>query len=434
MASEKPIIQRQTKLPLKTAFDITMSGMKTRFWRSMITAAGVTLGIAFLTMVFINSLMDWPKPIRIEDGYVRIDGQINKNGFYGAYKSVPVDTVRSFGLIPEAVIQDCLADNGYVDLTKVYNGRYMYDHSQEMIDMRKEELAGLEKIDKKFYDTSEVDVSINKRTARKNGVPEGIIKILLPKGSKSFKASQLAAEVQNTPLKIKFWERQRVKYSMYKDIDKQKLTDFCTKNAYSVDEIIERASGLDEATADKRDVKIVKLGLDGQKNKRDSVSVDQKDKNYNGSKKHVETGDYIVISDITATYRSIWLAVMSLLVCAVGITNSMLMSVTERFKEIGTMKCLGALDSFIVTIFVLESAVMGIAASFIGFIAGFIISVCSNAADKGWKYVFAMNPVDVLQIFGLAIAAGLVLTFFASIPPARKAATMPAAIALRSEI
>ena len=46
---------------------------------------------------------------------------------------------------------------------------------------------------------------------------------------------------------------------------------------------------------------------------------------------------------------------MSLLVCTVGITNSMLMAVTERFKEIGTMKCLGALDSFVVVLFMLES-------------------------------------------------------------------------------
>src|SRR5262249_9292677 len=49
--------------------------------------------------------------------------------------------------------------------------------------------------------------------------------------------------------------------------------------------------------------------------------------------------------------RQIWLVVMSLVVCTVGISNSMLMSVTERFKEIGTMKCLGALDSFIVKLF-----------------------------------------------------------------------------------
>jgi len=48
--------------------------------------------------------------------------------------------------------------------------------------------------------------------------------------------------------------------------------------------------------------------------------------------------------------RIIWLAAMSLVVATVGIVNSMLMSVTERYKEIGTMKCLGALDSFIVPI------------------------------------------------------------------------------------
>src|ERR1700732_2760976 len=38
--------------------------------------------------------------------------------------------------------------------------------------------------------------------------------------------------------------------------------------------------------------------------------------------------------------RQVWLVTLSLIVCTVGIANSMLMSVTERFKEIGTMKCL----------------------------------------------------------------------------------------------
>ena len=58
--------------------------------------------------------------------------------------------------------------------------------------------------------------------------------------------------------------------------------------------------------------------------------------------------------------KQTWLISLSLLVCVVGIANAMLMSVTERFREIGTMKCLGALDSFIMTIFLMESGLQGL--------------------------------------------------------------------------
>ncbi len=64
--------------------------------------------------------------------------------------------------------------------------------------------------------------------------------------------------------------------------------------------------------------------------------------------------------------RTIWLLALSLLVCVVGISNAMLMSVMERFREIGTMKCLGALDSFILRLFFFESLFLGAAGSFVG--------------------------------------------------------------------
>jgi hypothetical protein len=54
-----------------------------------------------------------------------------------------------------------------------------------------------------------------------------------------------------------------------------------------------------------------------------------------------------------------WLMSLALLVAFVGILNAMLMSVTERFREIGTMKCLGALDSFIIKLFLIESLFQG---------------------------------------------------------------------------
>ena len=58
--------------------------------------------------------------------------------------------------------------------------------------------------------------------------------------------------------------------------------------------------------------------------------------------------------------RRAWLLGLALLVAFVGILNAMLMSVTERFREIGTMKCLGALDGFIVKLFLIESLFQGV--------------------------------------------------------------------------
>ena len=65
-----------------------------------------------------------------------------------------------------------------------------------------------------------------------------------------------------------------------------------------------------------------------------------------------------------------WIIVLSLLVCVVGIVNAQLMAVTERFREIGTMKCLGALDRFILRLFLLEAGIQGLIGSGAGAIAG----------------------------------------------------------------
>ncbi len=82
--------------------------------------------------------------------------------------------------------------------------------------------------------------------------------------------------------------------------------------------------------------------------------------------------------------RQIWLVIMALLVCTVGITNAMLMSVSERFREIGTMKCLGALNSLIVRLFLIEALFMGIVASFGGWLLGFLAMFLIRWITLGW--------------------------------------------------
>lgn len=135
-----------------------------------------------------------------------------------------------------------------------------------------------------------------------------------------------------------------------------------------------------------------------------------------------------------AQMRQVWLVSMSLIVCTVGIANSMLMSVTERFKEIGTMKCLGALDTFIVKLFLLEAGFLGIIASFIGFTIGFGGAVLAALVQVGPDLWGRIPFLDVVRSFAFSMLAGTVLTVLATIFPAVQAAKLPPAAALRSEI
>lgn len=135
-----------------------------------------------------------------------------------------------------------------------------------------------------------------------------------------------------------------------------------------------------------------------------------------------------------ARARQVWLVVLSLLVSAVGITNAMLMSVTERYKEIGTMKCLGALDSFVVKMFLIESTFQGFVGSVLGCVIGTALAILTMLV-RYRGLVFTTLPVMTVTHYGLAaIAIGVFLSVISAIYPAYVAAKMVPADALRSEI
>ncbi len=132
--------------------------------------------------------------------------------------------------------------------------------------------------------------------------------------------------------------------------------------------------------------------------------------------------------------RQTWLVVMSLLVCGVGITNSMLMSVTERFREIGTMKCLGALDEFIVRLFLIETAVLGFLGAAVGAIIGHLIMLGIYVLKEGTSITAKMDWGKMLMYIGIAVIIGCVISLLAAVPPAVRAARMPPAAALATEV
>lgn len=141
-----------------------------------------------------------------------------------------------------------------------------------------------------------------------------------------------------------------------------------------------------------------------------------------------------VISMLSQDPRQAWLVSMSLLVCVIGIANAMLMSVAERYKEIGTMKCLGALDIFVVELFILESGFQGLVGSFAGAVAGALLVLLSNIIGHGFGALALVPWAQIALNILLGTVIGVLLTLLGASFPAYRASQMPPADAMRTEV
>jgi macrolide transport system ATP-binding/permease protein len=120
------------------------------------------------------------------------------------------------------------------------------------------------------------------------------------------------------------------------------------------------------------------------------------------------------------------IAAISLLVGGIGIMNIMLVSVTERTKEIGLRKAVGAFPSDILIQFLVESVVVSLLGGIAGIILGSIITF-SLGKLTGWATIVSINSILLAFIF----SAGIGIIF--GIYPARKASKLSPIEALRSE-
>lgn len=131
--------------------------------------------------------------------------------------------------------------------------------------------------------------------------------------------------------------------------------------------------------------------------------------------------------------RQLFLLGISFLVCMVGISNAMLMSITERFREIATMKCLGATDRFILVQFMTEAGLQGLAGGICGVILGLLAAVVKTLGTFG-LYTLAHWPgTQILAGAGLSVLAGILLAVLASTYPSLAASRMAPMEAMRIE-
>lgn len=155
------------------------------------------------------------------------------------------------------------------------------------------------------------------------------------------------------------------------------------------------------------------------------VAYDKPD-NFHISSAEQMIGDFRKITSMTALVMIV-LSSIGLLVGGIGVMNIMLVSVTERTREIGIRKALGARRSDIITQFLTEAVVLTFVGGLMGMTFGWMISA-------GSRFVFPNLPVSVpLWSAVLGVGVSVFVGIFFGLWPANKAARLDPVVALRHE-
>jgi putative ABC transport system permease protein len=188
-----------------------------------------------------------------------------------------------------------------------------------------------------------------------------------------------------------------------------------TYNRDDYDKVVVKVKNLDDLPA-------VKTAIENQMNKRDKI-VDVVD-----TRKTMET-IFQAFGQITTFVSAI--GGISMLVAGVSILNIMMMSVTERIKEIGIMRSIGAQRKEVMSMFLYEALILGIVGSIIGgimsLLGGYAIS---SLALQTTKYLFVGSSL-IHIVYGMSF--GIIISLICGIYPAWRASNLNPIDALRHE-
>jgi len=128
---------------------------------------------------------------------------------------------------------------------------------------------------------------------------------------------------------------------------------------------------------------------------------------------------------------------IAIFVAALGIINTMIMSILERTREIGIMKAVGAGDGDVRAVFVVEASVIGFLGGLFGYGLGWAVSRLINRIVN---YFLARQGVPAIDYFAFpwwlflgALAFAVAVSLAAGLYPARRAARVDPVMALRHD-
>ena len=181
---------------------------------------------------------------------------------------------------------------------------------------------------------------------------------------------------------------------------------------------------IDVQTKEMEDLEVIKKDIDSLLRIRHAIHTDE------DSDFHVQNSSQWLNSwgdaAKTFTYLLGGIAAISLLVGGIGIMNIMLVSITERTKEIGIRIAVGAKKSEIMEQFLIESVLISFTGGGLGILLGIIISRTVSKIG-GWDTIISTQ--SIMLAFGFSVGIGIFFGFY----PARKAANLNPIDALRYE-
>jgi len=128
---------------------------------------------------------------------------------------------------------------------------------------------------------------------------------------------------------------------------------------------------------------------------------------------------------------------IAIVVASLGITNTMIMSIMERYKEIGIMKAVGASNKDIKKVFFFETSVIGFLGGIFGLLLGWIVSGLINRIVN---YFLSKQNIPYIHYFDFpwwlcigAVIFAVIISLASGVYPAMRAAKVDPAVALRHE-